>query len=185
MMEDDNGAPSPHRSGGAASRLHGGTSTSLGIPWLSSPPSLYPGDPRRALTHFSQANVSHYDIFLLREDEEELYVGARDRLLALAVGTPGTIRAQASVSSGAAAMPSAPASVSPLISHPSHRSRGAPRPTKPPSALSRRRAKRWDRTTGLGGGPIGVMGMLSPPPLLLVPPHCRPSASTSSGCWYP
>uniref|UniRef100_A0A672UVT9 Sema domain-containing protein n=1 Tax=Strigops habroptila TaxID=2489341 RepID=A0A672UVT9_STRHB len=58
------------------------------------------GDPRRTLTHFSQANVLHYDIFLLSEDEEELYVGARDRVLALAVGTPGTIRAKASITWG-------------------------------------------------------------------------------------
>ncbi|NXE30680.1 SEM4A protein, partial [Ardeotis kori] len=58
------------------------------------------GDPRRTLTHFSQDNVSHYDIFLLHESEEELYVGARDRVLALAVGTPGTIRAKASITWG-------------------------------------------------------------------------------------
>lgn len=57
-----------------------------------------PGDPRRILTRFSQENVSHYDIFLLGEGEEELYVGARDRVLALAVGAPGTIHAKASVS---------------------------------------------------------------------------------------
>ncbi|KAM8986470.1 semaphorin-4A [Ara ararauna] len=62
--------------------------------------TFHSGDPRRILTHFSQANVSHYDIFLLREDEEELYVGARDRVLALAVGTPGTIHAQASITWG-------------------------------------------------------------------------------------
>ncbi|XP_049662289.1 semaphorin-4A isoform X1 [Accipiter gentilis] len=55
------------------------------------------GDPRRTLTHFSQDNVSHYDIFLLHESEEELYVGARDRVLALTVGTPGSIRAKASI----------------------------------------------------------------------------------------
>ncbi|XP_064588663.1 semaphorin-4A isoform X1 [Zonotrichia leucophrys gambelii] len=55
------------------------------------------GDPRRTLTHFSQDNVSHYDIFLLDESEEQLYVGARDWLLALAVGTPGSIRAKASI----------------------------------------------------------------------------------------
>ncbi|XP_057238421.1 semaphorin-4A [Malurus melanocephalus] len=55
------------------------------------------GDPRRTLTHFSQDNVSHYDIFLLDESEEELYVGARDRVLALAVGSPGSIRAKASI----------------------------------------------------------------------------------------
>uniref|UniRef100_A0A8C0BFS7 Semaphorin 4A n=1 Tax=Buteo japonicus TaxID=224669 RepID=A0A8C0BFS7_9AVES len=58
---------------------------------------LMPGDPRRTLTHFSQDNVSHYDIFLLHESEEELYVGARDRVLALTVGTPGSIRAKASI----------------------------------------------------------------------------------------
>lgn len=63
------------------------------------PPLLLPGDPRRTLTHFSQDNVSHYDILLLHESEEELYVGARDRVLSLAVGTPGSIRAKASVSS--------------------------------------------------------------------------------------
>lgn len=74
----------------------GGVCVSLGSPH---PPLLLPGDPRRTLTHFSQANVSHYDIFLLHESEEELYVGARDRVLALAVGTPGSIRAKASVSS--------------------------------------------------------------------------------------
>lgn len=62
-------------------------------------PLLLPGDPRRTLAHFSQENVSHYDIFLLEESREELYVGARDRVLALAVGTPGSIRAKASVSS--------------------------------------------------------------------------------------
>ncbi|XP_068031189.1 semaphorin-4A isoform X3 [Anomalospiza imberbis] len=55
------------------------------------------GDPRRTLTHFSQDNVSHYDIFLLDESEEELYVGARDWVLALTVGTPGSIRAKASI----------------------------------------------------------------------------------------
>ncbi|KAM6234379.1 semaphorin-4A isoform 2-T4 [Porphyrio hochstetteri] len=55
------------------------------------------GDPRRTLTHFSQDNVSHYDIFLLHESEEELYVGARDRVLALTVGTPGSIHAKASI----------------------------------------------------------------------------------------
>ncbi|NWT19924.1 SEM4A protein, partial [Vireo altiloquus] len=55
------------------------------------------GDPRRILTHFSQDNVSHYDIFLLDESKEELYVGARDRVLSLAVGTPGSIRAKASI----------------------------------------------------------------------------------------
>ncbi|NWZ89326.1 SEM4A protein, partial [Nesospiza acunhae] len=55
------------------------------------------GDPRRTLTHFSQDNVSHYDIFLLDESEEQLYVGARDWLLALAVGIPGSIRAKASI----------------------------------------------------------------------------------------
>lgn len=74
----------------------GGVCVSLGSPH---PPLLLPGDPQRTLTHFSQANVSHYDIFLLHESEEELYVGARDRVLALAVGTPGSIRAKASVSS--------------------------------------------------------------------------------------
>ncbi|NXU37945.1 SEM4A protein, partial [Drymodes brunneopygia] len=58
------------------------------------------GDPRRTLTHFSQDNVSHYDIFLLDESREELYVGARDRVLALAVGTPGSIRAKASITWG-------------------------------------------------------------------------------------
>ncbi|XP_009462886.1 PREDICTED: semaphorin-4A [Nipponia nippon] len=58
------------------------------------------GDPRRTLTHFSQDNVSHYDIFLLHESEEELYVGARDRVLALTVGTPGSIRAKASITWG-------------------------------------------------------------------------------------
>ncbi|NXJ99902.1 SEM4A protein, partial [Corythaixoides concolor] len=58
------------------------------------------GDPRRTLTRFSQDNVSHYDIFLLHESEEELYVGARDRVLALAVGTPGTVRAKASITWG-------------------------------------------------------------------------------------
>ncbi|XP_075301511.1 semaphorin-4A isoform X3 [Opisthocomus hoazin] len=58
------------------------------------------GDPRRTLTHFSQDNVSHYDIFLLHESEEELYVGARDRVLALTVGTPGSIRAKASIAWG-------------------------------------------------------------------------------------
>lgn len=63
------------------------------------PPLLLPGDPRRTLTHFSQDNVSHYDILLLHESEEELYVGARDRVLSLAVGTVGSIRAKASVSS--------------------------------------------------------------------------------------
>ncbi|XP_054662592.1 semaphorin-4A isoform X3 [Grus americana] len=47
-----------------------------------------------------QANVSHYDIFLLHESEEELYVGARDRVLALTVGTPGSIRAKASITWG-------------------------------------------------------------------------------------
>ncbi|XP_064899334.1 semaphorin-4A isoform X2 [Columba livia] len=55
------------------------------------------GDPRRTLTHFSQDNVSHYDILLLHESEEELYVGARDRVLSLAVGTVGSIRAKASI----------------------------------------------------------------------------------------
>lgn len=63
------------------------------------PPLPLPGDPRRSLTHFSQDNTSHYDTFLLDDSEERLYVGARDRLLALAVGTPGTIHATASVSS--------------------------------------------------------------------------------------
>ncbi|XP_068518725.1 semaphorin-4A isoform X2 [Anas acuta] len=58
------------------------------------------GDPRRILTRFSQENVSHYDIFLLGEGEEELYVGARDRVLALAVGAPGTIHAKASITWG-------------------------------------------------------------------------------------
>ncbi|NXS55661.1 SEM4A protein, partial [Brachypteracias leptosomus] len=58
------------------------------------------GDPRRPLTRFSQDNVSHYDIFLLHQGEEELLVGARDRVLALAVGTPGTIRARASITWG-------------------------------------------------------------------------------------
>nr|XP_030147452.3 semaphorin-4A isoform X1 [Taeniopygia guttata] len=48
-----------------------------------------------------QDNISHYDIFLLDESEEELYVGARDWLLALAVGTPGSIRAKASIMWGA------------------------------------------------------------------------------------
>uniref|UniRef100_A0A8B9G2J1 Semaphorin 4A n=1 Tax=Amazona collaria TaxID=241587 RepID=A0A8B9G2J1_9PSIT len=81
--------PHPLLSGGATSGPDGGTGASQGGPWLSSPPSLCPGDPRRTLTHFSQANVSHYDIFLLREDEEELYVGARDRVLALAVAPWG------------------------------------------------------------------------------------------------
>ncbi|CAM9987327.1 unnamed protein product [Bubo scandiacus] len=55
------------------------------------------GTPRRTLTHFSQDNVSHYDIFLLHESEEELYVGARDRVLALTVGIPGSIHAKASI----------------------------------------------------------------------------------------
>uniref|UniRef100_A0A8B9G2P8 Semaphorin 4A n=1 Tax=Amazona collaria TaxID=241587 RepID=A0A8B9G2P8_9PSIT len=92
--------PHPLLSGGATSGPDGGTGASQGGPWLSSPPSLCPGDPRRTLTHFSQANVSHYDIFLLREDEEELYVGARDRVLALAVGAAGTVRARASITWG-------------------------------------------------------------------------------------
>uniref|UniRef100_A0A8D2NWT6 Semaphorin 4A n=1 Tax=Zosterops lateralis melanops TaxID=1220523 RepID=A0A8D2NWT6_ZOSLA len=53
------------------------------------PSSLAPrGDPRRTLTHFSQDNVSHYDIFLLDESKEELYVGARDWVLALKVRWP-------------------------------------------------------------------------------------------------
>ncbi|NXI38520.1 SEM4A protein, partial [Galbula dea] len=55
------------------------------------------GDPRRVLTHFSQDNVSHYDILLLHPSQQELYVGARDRLLALAVGSPGTIHLKASI----------------------------------------------------------------------------------------
>ncbi|XP_071435597.1 semaphorin-4A [Pithys albifrons albifrons] len=54
-------------------------------------------DPQRTLTHFSQENVSHYDIFLLDESEEELYVGARDRVLALTVSIPGSIHAKASI----------------------------------------------------------------------------------------
>ncbi|XP_030088863.2 semaphorin-4A [Serinus canaria] len=58
------------------------------------------GDPRRTLTHFSQDNVSHYDIFLLDEGEEELYVGARDWVLALTVSTPGSICAKASIKWG-------------------------------------------------------------------------------------
>ncbi|NWY08192.1 SEM4A protein, partial [Nothoprocta ornata] len=58
------------------------------------------GDPRRPLAHFSAPNVSHYDALLLRADEERLYVGARDRLLALAVGGPGTIQGQASITWG-------------------------------------------------------------------------------------
>ncbi|KAM7029096.1 semaphorin-4A [Acridotheres tristis] len=55
------------------------------------------GDPRRTLTHFSQDNVSHYDVLLLDESKDELYVGARDWVLALTVGTPGSIRAKASI----------------------------------------------------------------------------------------
>ncbi|XP_059727126.1 semaphorin-4A isoform X2 [Haemorhous mexicanus] len=66
------------------------------LPRLSFPS----GDPRRTLTHFSQDNVSHYDIFLLDEGEEELYVGARDWVLALTVGTPGSIHAKASIKWG-------------------------------------------------------------------------------------
>ncbi|NXX99962.1 SEM4A protein, partial [Centropus bengalensis] len=58
------------------------------------------GDPRRTLTHFSQVNVTHYDIFLLHESEEELYVGARDRVLALSVATAGTISAKALITWG-------------------------------------------------------------------------------------
>lgn len=68
-------------------------------PWPLSSPLLLPGDPRRTLTHFSQDNVSHYDIFLLDESKEELYVGARDWVLALSHDTPGSIHAKASVSS--------------------------------------------------------------------------------------
>ncbi|XP_032938862.1 semaphorin-4A isoform X2 [Catharus ustulatus] len=55
------------------------------------------GDPGRTLTHFTQDNVSHYDIFLLDESKEELYVGARDWVLALSVGTPGSIHVKASI----------------------------------------------------------------------------------------
>ncbi|XP_064257696.1 semaphorin-4A isoform X4 [Passer domesticus] len=70
------------------------------------PPALRGGGPgcpalRRAPAprHLPQRqdNVSHYDIFLLDGSEEELYVGARDWVLALAVGTPGSIRAKASI----------------------------------------------------------------------------------------
>uniref|UniRef100_A0A493THX1 Semaphorin 4A n=1 Tax=Anas platyrhynchos platyrhynchos TaxID=8840 RepID=A0A493THX1_ANAPP len=52
-----------------------------------------PGDPRRVLTRFSQENVSHYDIFLLGEGEEELYVGARDRVLALGLSASSPLSA--------------------------------------------------------------------------------------------
>ncbi|KAM8794311.1 semaphorin-4A [Eudromia elegans] len=55
------------------------------------------GDPRRPLGRFRAPNVSHYDALLLRADEERLYVGARDRLLALAVGGPGALRLEASI----------------------------------------------------------------------------------------
>ncbi|XP_064355006.1 semaphorin-4A isoform X2 [Dromaius novaehollandiae] len=55
------------------------------------------GDPRRPLARFSLPNVSDYDALLLRGDEDELYVGARDRLLALAVGGPGPPLATASL----------------------------------------------------------------------------------------
>nr|XP_038023985.1 LOW QUALITY PROTEIN: semaphorin-4A [Anas platyrhynchos] len=77
--------------------------------WCQPPcsaPSPCPASPSPAetpggiLTRFSQENVSHYDIFLLGEGEEELYVGARDRVLALAVGAPGTIHAKASITWG-------------------------------------------------------------------------------------
>ncbi|KAM6294196.1 semaphorin-4A [Aegotheles albertisi] len=70
------------------------------------PPALRGGGPschplRRAPAPHrlpqGQDNVSHYDTFLLHEGEEELYVGARDRVLALTVGTPGTIHAKASI----------------------------------------------------------------------------------------
>uniref|UniRef100_A0A8C3P5D5 Semaphorin 4A n=1 Tax=Cyanoderma ruficeps TaxID=181631 RepID=A0A8C3P5D5_9PASS len=60
------------------------------MPRIGKIPQL--GDPRRTLTHFRQDNVSHYDIFLLDESEEELYVGARDWVLALSLGTPGKVR---------------------------------------------------------------------------------------------
>ncbi|XP_030042922.1 semaphorin-4A [Microcaecilia unicolor] len=41
------------------------------------------GDPRRSLNSFSQSGVSNYDVFLLSEDEQVLYVGARDSVLSL------------------------------------------------------------------------------------------------------
>uniref|UniRef100_A0A8B9ES82 Semaphorin 4A n=1 Tax=Anser cygnoides TaxID=8845 RepID=A0A8B9ES82_ANSCY len=87
--------PLPHPSGPAAALGRSCTSSASPHPALP-----LPGDPRRTLTRFSQDNVSHYDIFLLSEGEEELYVGARDRVLALAVGAPGTIHAKASITWG-------------------------------------------------------------------------------------
>lgn len=95
---------SPHPSGPTAAPGCLFTSSASPQPVLP-----LPGDPRRILTRFSQENVSHYDIFLLGEGEEELYVGARDTVLALAVGAPGTIHAKASVSDGVEGCPPSPA----------------------------------------------------------------------------
>ncbi|XP_068778409.1 semaphorin-4A isoform X2 [Struthio camelus] len=54
------------------------------------------GDARRPLARLGPPDVSDCDVLLLREDEEELYVGARDRLLALAVG-PAAVPGEASI----------------------------------------------------------------------------------------
>uniref|UniRef100_A0A8C3U6P6 Semaphorin 4A n=1 Tax=Catharus ustulatus TaxID=91951 RepID=A0A8C3U6P6_CATUS len=73
------------------------SSSNLSPTWHPVSPRLRVRDPGRTLTHFTQDNVSHYDIFLLDESKEELYVGARDWVLALSVGTPGSIHVKASI----------------------------------------------------------------------------------------
>ncbi len=49
------------------------------------------GSPGRRLTHFSSHDVSNTTTLLLSEDENTLYVGARDAVLALNVGHMDTI----------------------------------------------------------------------------------------------
>ncbi|KAM8921042.1 semaphorin-4A [Pelodytes ibericus] len=56
--------------------------------------TFHRGDPRRSVTAFVQENVHNYDQFYLSEDQEKLYVGARDNVLLFSVTESGALQLQ-------------------------------------------------------------------------------------------
>ncbi|XP_063296387.1 semaphorin-4A isoform X1 [Pelobates fuscus] len=60
--------------------------------------SFKSGDPSRSVKTFSAENVLNYDQFLLSEDREKLYVGARDTVLYLSIDDSGNLHLQNQIS---------------------------------------------------------------------------------------
>ncbi|XP_066464876.1 semaphorin-4A [Eleutherodactylus coqui] len=56
------------------------------------------GDASRAVNIFRRSDIQHYDRFLLSEDKETLYVGARDNILAFSTKDPGKIQLTGEIS---------------------------------------------------------------------------------------